>query len=293
MILLINSKYLEYGTLILVTYAVTMLIIYLTKRFLTKEILQHTEADEDSTTLIFIKNSLNFILYSIATFWIFYKIPYFKSLGTTLFAGAGILVAVIGFASQKAMSNIIGGIFILIFKPFKINDVIEVSNARKGTVEEITLKHTVIRDFENRRVIIPNAMLNDEVIVNSNITDEKIRKHIEFGISYDSDINLATEIIQREVEAHPLNIDNRSAEDIAKGVPKVMVRLISLSDSSVVIKAYAWAKNFDDAFVMNCDVLKSVKFAFDENGIEIPFPHRTIVMKTNKDELPNQKDASN
>lgn len=289
----IKGTSIEYIILILATYTATTLIIYLLKKYLTKEILIHTEEDEDSTTLIFLKNSLNLIFYSIATFWIFYKIPYFKSLGSALFAGAGILVAVVGFASQKAFSNIIGGLFILIFKPFRINDIIEVSNARKGIVEEITLKHTVIRDFENRRVIIPNAMLNDEVIVNSNITDEKIRKHIEFGISYDANIDLATQIIREQIEAHPLLIDNRSKDDQAAGTEKVVVRVVSLAESSVILKAYAWTKDFDDAFALHCDILKSVKRAFDENDIEIPFPYRTIVMKDDKTKITLQNDGKN
>ena len=183
------------------------------------------------------------------------------------------MVAIVGFASQKAFANIIGGIFILIFKPFKINDVIEISNTKKGMVEEITLKHTVIRDFENRRVIIPNALLNDEVIVNSNITDEKIRKHIEFGIAYDADIELATEIISSNIASHPLCIDNRTEEEKENEIPKVVVRLVSLAESSVILKAFAWSNNFDDAFVLSCDVLKSVKIEFDKQGIEIPFPY--------------------
>jgi len=137
------------------------------------------------TTYVFLKNSISFILYSVGIFWIFYNIPYFKTLGSALFAGAGIFAAVIGFASQKAFSNIISGLFILIFKPFRVGDIIEISANSKGVVEEITLRHTVIRDYEFRRVVIPNAIISEQTIINSTITDEKIRKHIEIGISYD------------------------------------------------------------------------------------------------------------
>jgi small-conductance mechanosensitive channel len=200
-------------------------------------------------------------------------------LGTALFAGAGILAVIVGFASQKAFSNIISGIFILIFKPFRISDIIEFKDGIKGVVEEITLRHTLIRDYENRRIVIPNSVISDDTIINSNIQDERIRKHIEFGISYDSNVDKAIDIIRDEAEKHPLLIDNRSAEDIAKNVPLVIVRLIALSDFSVNLKAYVWSKGNDDAFVIKCDLLKSVKERFDNEGIEIPFPYRTIVFK--------------
>ena len=103
----------------------------------------------DPTNFAFIKNSVGFIIFSSATIFIFYKIPFLKSVGTALFAGAGIVAVVVGFASQKAFSNIISGIFILLFKPFKISDVIEFKDGHKGIVEEITLRHTLIKNYEN------------------------------------------------------------------------------------------------------------------------------------------------
>lgn len=234
---------------------------------------------EDPTNFIFLKNSISFILYSIGLFWIFYKIPYFKSLGTALFASAGVFAAIIGFASQKAFSNIIGGLFVLIFKPFRVGDVIEISNNRKGIVEEITLRHTVIMDYENRRVIIPNSQISDETLINSSIADQKIRKHIEIGIAYDADINLAMEIMREEIMRHPLHVDNRTTEEKKNNLQAVEIRLVSLGDFAMTLKAYAWSNNNDDAFQMHCDILKSVKEAFDNRGIEIPFPYRTIVFK--------------
>ena len=83
----------------------------------------------------------------------------------------------------------------VVFKPFRVNDTIEFVNTTKGIVEEITLRHTIIRNYENRRIVIPNGIISDETIINSNIIDDDIRQHIVFGISYDSDINLATKMI--------------------------------------------------------------------------------------------------
>jgi len=234
------------------------------------------------TTYVFLKNSISFILYSVGIFWIFYNIPYFKTLGSALFAGAGIFAAVIGFASQKAFSNIISGLFILIFKPFRVGDIIEVSANSKGVVEEITLRHTVIRDYEFRRVVIPNAIISEQTIINSTITDEKIRKHIEIGISYESDIDLAIKIIQQVIENHPLVLDNRTNEEKELNEPIVPIKLIGLGDFAVTLKAYAWVKNNADSFALLTDSLYSIKKEFVKQGIDIPYPHRTIVYKDKK-----------
>jgi small-conductance mechanosensitive channel len=216
----------------------------------------------------------------IGLFWIFYKIPYFKSLGSALFAGAGIFTAVIAFASQKAFSDIIGGIFILIFKPFRVNDIIDVAG-HKGKVEEITLRHTIIKDYEFRRIVIPNSIISNDTIINSSITEEKIRKRIEFGISYDSDVDLAKKIIVETILKHPKCLDNRSSQEINSNDPIVRINMTSWGDSSVVLRAYVWASNNDVAFDMSFDILEAVKKEFEKNNIEIPYPHRTLVYKNN------------
>lgn len=283
-----NAKVIEYLILVGATFFIVTLISYFIRRFLSTIIERNSRHLRiNATNFIFIKNSISFILYTLATIWIFMKIPYFKSLGNTLFAGAGVIAAIIGFASQKAFSNIIGGIFILIFKPFRVGDIIEISNSRKGIIEEITLRHTIIRDFEFRRVVIPNSVISEETIINSSITDDKIRKHIEFGIAYDANVDLAMEIIRTEIENHPLCIDNRTNEEIAAGEPKVLVRMISLGDFSVNLKAYAWASDNIQAFNLQCDALYSIKKEFDKQGIEIPFPYRTLVFKDKNHPLQN------
>lgn len=275
-----NKEILNNIILIVSTLLVAVILALVLRKLLNIFITKYAKRlKTDPTNFAFIKNSVGFIIYSAAIIFIFYKIPYLKALGTALFAGAGIVAVVVGFASQKAFSNIISGIFILIFKPFKISDIIEFKDGQKGVVEEITLRHTLIKDYENRRIIIPNSSISEETIINSNIQDEKIKKHLVFSISYDSNIDDAIDIIRQEAEKHPLVIDNRTLDEKKANVPRVVIRVISLSDFSVDIKAYVWSKGNDDAFVVKCDLLKSVKENFDKSGIEIPFPYRTIVYK--------------
>lgn len=269
-----------YWILITVTYAVAIILTFIFRKLLKLFITKYSrKLKVDPTNFSFIKNSVGFLLYTGATIFVFYKIPYLQSVASALFAGVGILAIIVGFASQKAFANIVSGLFILIFRPFKISDIIEFKDGQKGVVEEITLRHTMIKDYENRRIIMPNSIISEETIINSNIQDEKIRKHIVFSISYDSNIDKAIDIIRDEALKHPLVIDDRTELEIENNEPSVIVRVISLSDFSVDLKAYIWADGNDQAFVIKCDLLKSVKERFEKEGVEIPFPYRTIVYK--------------
>ncbi|MDW7690643.1 mechanosensitive ion channel family protein [Flammeovirgaceae bacterium SG7u.111] len=238
----------------------------------------------EATKYRFLKNAVTFIIFIAASFTVIYLIPAFKHLALSLFAGAGIFAAFLGFASQQAFSNIVSGIFIVIFKPFRVGDFIKIGADILGQVEDITLRHTVINGLENRRIIIPNSSISSDTIVNSSITDEKICRFVEMDISYDSDVDKAMKIMEEEALAHPSCLDNRSEEDKKEGAPQVIIRLTQFMDSAVRLRAYVWAKDTPSAFIMNCDLNYSIKKRFDAEGIEIPFPHRTLVFKNGGEE---------
>lgn len=235
--------------------------------------------NSDPTKFNFLKNSISVLVVMIALVLIIYRLPGGKTLAVSIFASAGIFAAIIGFASQAAFSNIVSGIFIVVFKPFRVGDLIRIGVTTTGTVVDITLRHTVIRDFENRRIIIPNSVISQETVVNSTIEDPKICRHIEFGISYDSDLSLAKEILREEAEKHPNCVDNRTPEEKTEGVPIVMVRVIGFGESAVLLRAYVWSANSANSWVLFTDVCESVKASFDAKGIEIPYPHRAVVLK--------------
>lgn len=233
----------------------------------------------DPTKYKFLKNAVDFFVYLIAIIIIFKSIPELDAFGNGLLASAGIIAAIVGFASQSAFSNIVSGIFLVIFRPFSVGDRIKVGQLYTGDVEDITLRHTVIRDFENKRIIFPNTVISSEVIINSTTSDEKVCMFIEVGISYASPIDKAMEIMRDEAHKHPFFIDNRAEADIAAHVPAVTVRVIQLADSSVQLRASVWAKDPSTGFALKCDLLKSIKERFEREGIEIPFPHRVVIMK--------------
>lgn len=231
------------------------------------------------TSYKFLKYLSTFSIILIGIVLAAFAFPSLKTLATTAVGGAGILAVIVGVASQEALANLVGGFFIILFKPFQVHDVVKISDDMIGEVMDITLRHTVIKNYQNKMIVIPNAIINKEKVINYNLGDQRCCQWIEFGISYDSDIDLAKHIIREECESHPSLIDNRSELDKYNNEKKVIVRVISLDDSAVTLRAWAWAWDFPTAFNMKCDLYESVKKRFDKEGIEIPFPHRTLVFK--------------
>jgi small-conductance mechanosensitive channel len=233
----------------------------------------------DPTKYNFLKNAVEFIVYIIALIVLFNSIPTLKSYGAALFAGAGVLAAIVGFASQSAFSNIISGIFIVIFRPFSVGDRVKVGLLYSGDVEDITLRHTVIKDFENRRIVIPNSVINNETIINSTLENEVLCMFIELGLSFDSDLDQALRIMQEEAMKHPDCLDNRTPEEIESGVPQVRVRLVNITETALQLRAGAWAKDPATGFAMKCDLLRSIKLRFDEAGLSLARPQQTVYLK--------------
>ena len=265
---------------IAVTLAATILVAFVVNRLFRRAIERRRRMEHgDTTTFQFLNNMSTALVVLVGIMIAVYAIPSLKAAATTILAGAGVLAVAVGFASQAALSNIISGIFVVVFKPFRIGDRVKFREL-EGIVEDITLRHTVIRNFENRRIIVPNSIISDEVIVNSDYGEDRICRFLDFGISYDSDVQLAKQILQEEAENHPHCLDTRTPEQVAEGVPKVGVRVVGLGDSSVNLRGFAWARNSAEGFAMSCDLFETVKARYDAAGIEIPFPHRTLVMKS-------------
>ena len=277
-----QKELIQIGAIVVSSYLIVQIGKAIVRRNIKKTYSDPEEENAKITGLKFLYNTLSFLVYTIGAIAIIYTIPQFKNIGKTLFAGAGIFAAIIGFASQQAFSNIIGGIFLVIFKPFRVGDLIKVGQMDEGYVEDITLRHTVIRDFENKRIVIPNSLISTETIHNAHIKDERILNRIHFGISYDSDMDLAKTIIKKNGAAHPLFCDYTLPNHQPADDQSIDVRVVEWADSAIILRAYIWTDTQEDGFLLKHDLLKSVKKDFDANNIEIPFPHRTLVYKNNE-----------
>ncbi|RKD97496.1 mechanosensitive ion channel family protein [Halopiger aswanensis] len=195
----------------------------------------------------------------------------FGGFGNFLVSMAGIAAAgalAIGLAMQNVISNFVAGIFIYTDKPFRIGDWIEWDNGDyAGVVEDISLRVTRVRTFDNELLTVPNSVLTDDVIKNP-VEGDKLRLKFVFGIGYDDDIERATEIIVDEAERHP---------DIADD-PAPSVRLTELNDSDVGLQSRFWIEDpsRSDFVRIKGEYITAVKRRFDEEGIDIPYPVRTL-----------------
>ena len=172
----------------------------------------------------------------------------------------------IGFAMQDVLKNFVAGIFIYTDKPFRIGDWVE-WNDNSGIVEDISLRVTRVRTFDNELLTVPNSQLTDGVIKNP-VAKDKLRMKFVFGIGYEDDIQQATDIIIEEAE----NNDDILAD------PEPSVRLTELADSYVGLQSRFWIANPSRAdFVrIRGEYVTDVKQRFDENDINIPYPQRDL-----------------
>lgn len=177
-------------------------------------------------------------------------------------AGVGISLAV-----QGGLSNFTGGVLLLFLKPFRAGDYIIVqSEGYEGTVKKIEMYYTTLYTVDNKTVMIPNSSLTNNAVVN--VTALPRRKlEVQIGVSYRTDIQKAKEIL-----TNLLDQDERIAEDERE------IYVDSLKGSSIVLAFRAWVKT-EDYWQTKWDMNERIKLAFDEAGIEIPYPQLDIHLK--------------
>ncbi len=214
----------------------------------------------DITIQNFVNELLRWVLYIILFLTVIQKVgvPVSSFLGALAAAGVAI-----GLALQGSLSNFAGGIMLLILKPFRIGDSIEVEG-HLGTVERIGMFYTTIIKFGNERVIIPNGPLFSDNIINYSQNPTR-RDNIIVGIGYGSDLKKAKEILYSLTQSCPTALQD----------PAPVVYVNELADSSVNFTVRVWSKTehyWDTHFYL----IEQIKLTFDKEGIEIPFPQRDV-----------------
>ncbi|WP_406685005.1 mechanosensitive ion channel [Seonamhaeicola sp. MEBiC1930] len=192
-----------------------------------------------------------------------------SQLGIETTSFAAILAAAglaIGMALQGSLGNFAGGVLIMIFKPFKIGDLIE-GQGELGVVKEIEIFTTKILTPTNKEVIIPNGALSNGNITNYS-TEGKLRVDLTIGVSYDADIKQTKEVLMNILTSNPKVLQD----------PAPSVNVSELADSSVnfAVRPYATVADYWDVYF---GVTEECKLALDAAGIEIPYPHQVEIHK--------------
>lgn len=230
-------------------------------RFLNRMVHKFFEkADYDPTLETFLQS---FISITLKTILFVMVITHLGVKSSSLVAIVGAAGLAIGLALQGSLSNFAGGMLILLFKPFKVGDFISAQGI-DGTVKEISIFTTKLNTFGNQVAIIPNGQLSNNNIINYN-SESTRRDKIDVGIGYNSNIKTAKNIL--------LQICAENENILTEPIPEVYVG--ELAESSVNLTLRFWTKN-DVFWAAHFQVLEELKYKFDAEGIEIPFPQSVI-----------------
>ncbi len=242
--------------------AVTFIFAKLYRAFSKKAIKQekiHTK---------YLNNIVVLLIYVIGVIAALSMMPWSSQMAVLLTGSGGVAAITIGLAAQESLGNAINGMFISMFRPFEVGDRVSLLNGGiTGFIEDITLRHTVVRTFINSRVIIPNSVINKEMIENSNYWESNASSFVDVTITYDSDMEKAMEIMRDVVESHKDYIDVRAPED-RKGHPaRVYVR--GLTWYGVDLRVSMWTSDVGGNFDACSDARERIKLEFDRHNIKI------------------------
>jgi len=253
----------QYGPKLILAILTLIIGLWLINRFV-KSTKRHFTAKADPTLGSFIGSLLSAVLKGVLLIAVASMIGIETTSFIAVLGAAGLAV---GLALQGSLANFAGGVLILMFKPFKVGDLIE-AQGHIGSVKDIQIFNTILTTADNRIVIIPNGALSNSSMININ---QEVTRRVDFvfGIGYSDDIDKAKSILKNLADQ-----DSRVLKD-----PEAMIVLSELADSSVNFTVRLWVNTADYWGVYFC-MHEAVKKAFDEQGISIPFPQQDVHMHT-------------
>ncbi len=205
--------------------------------------------------------------YLVLGFTVLFVLNTFGVQTTSIVAVIGAAGLAIGLALQGTLSNVAAGVMLIMFRPIKIGDFVDIGG-QMGTVKQINLNFTELADISNVQVIVPNAQVWGNVITNYSMNKTR-RAEWSFGVGYGANLKAAEQIIRDTIMADP-----RAHAD-----PEPFIQVTNLGESSVDFLVRVWC-DAGDFFAFKADMTRQVKEALDVGGIDIPFPTRTLVNAT-------------
>jgi small conductance mechanosensitive channel len=224
----------------------------------------------DRTAALFLTQLAQIGIFVLAFTYYAHVIPALRSLGTAMLASAGVASIVVGLAAQNTLGNVVAGVSLLMYRPFRVQDLVQVTAAsglETGTIESLTLGYTILKTFDNRRIVVPNSVMATQVTVNLTSRDPRVMLMLPIGVGYGSDIDRARAIVVDEARSHT---DVREIVDCP---------VTQLGASAVTLTLRAWCADAASAKRAQFDLIERIKKQFDRNDIEIPFPYTNVVLK--------------
>lgn len=251
--------------LILAIFIVGGLILHQIANFIFKVLEKKTR----SMHIRFFKSLVNVVIAILTVYALAQQFEVTKELSTALLQSGTLLIALVTFAAQQALSNVISGFSLSFSRPYSVNDKIKVvqggSVAAEGIVTDITLRHTIISQYNGESCIVPNSVMDSSVITNTNFTDN-IGNFMEIEITYDSDIRKAIEIMKEICSENPLTLNTMENNVFVKGY----------SMNGIILKTTIWTKTLDESFQACSEIRISLIEEFRKAQINIPYQTLTI-----------------
>lgn len=261
--------------------AVILITAWIVNRLVSKGFRTAIEANEERRMpLGFLEKIIRFVIYAIGIFSILSGIKPLEGFGTAILGATSVISVVIGLAAQESFGNFIAGFFLAINQPFHVGDTITLPEKNiSGTVMEITFRHTVLNTMENTRLIVPNSVMNSAIIEDRAFGQETYTNYISFDIGYDSDIDLASRLIQEAALSVPGVIDTRSEQEKKDNVEPFTVRVDEFDASGIRITFPLVTKDPGSNKTAASQVRKKLLKSFADHGIEIPYDKVEVLQK--------------
>lgn len=223
-----------------------------------RRVMQAQEVDKILETFV-----CNLVYWLVMVFVIIAAINQVGIQTTSLIAIMGAAGLAIGLALQGSLSNFAAGVLIVIFRPYRVGDFVEVAGI-SGAVVQVQILTTVLKTGDNKQIVVPNAQIMDSIITNYS-ANEKRRVDMLVGVSYDDDLDKVRKTIKELIDA-----DGRVLQE-----PECLIAVAELADSSVNFTVRPWVKTEDYWGVM-FDLTEAIKKRFDQDGISFPFPQQDV-----------------
>ena len=254
---------LEYGLKILGAIVIWLIGSFVIKRIIKLMRKGMEKANYDASLKKFLLNLINWIFKIVLIIVVLGTVGVETTSFAAILAAAGLAI---GLALQGSLGNFAGGVLIMIFKPFKIGDLIE-GQGEIGVVKEIEIFTTKLTGLSNKEIIIPNGSLSNGNIINYT-TEGTRRVDLTIGVGYDSDIKKTKEVLMNVLTSNEKVLQT----------PEPTVNVSALADSSINFAVRPWC-NAEDYWAVYFGITENIKEALDKAGIEIPYPHVVEIHK--------------
>ena len=263
--------------LILVASAVVATLVALLILRVSRKLFQKLKNTKTGMRTQFAEKMFRFIVIFVAILWTVQSNDLTAGFGQSLFQSTALIAAIAGFAAQSVLADLICGILLSTTKPFEIGDRIELENGIAGVVKDMTLRHVVLQGIDTQMFIVPNSKLNAQYVRNLSYHTKTRSVDFHFSVSYDTDPELAAQVIRQAIMDSPLSIAGKTNKDSGEA-DYAQVYFLAFKDSCLDLATTGYYNPDTPTEVFKNDINTRVKKALENNHIEIPYNYLNVMV---------------